>query len=597
MPRLPFLVRSAGLLSLALALAAGDAPPVAPQPTAPGTVKPPTTASSAKPDTQQAPPPDRTIRVADADGWWRPGKPFATEDPIQPFAGDPPTKAFQGKELAEFVDAYVGRIEEHYASQAPDGFISWLGAHAQLRRDFWLALSPLYDDVKAAMGVLDQLRAHDEKRTLACSHLAIAFAVVWDTPDAVRTSRLTGIWGVKASQFEPLPPLLECFDYFTVKPAAPLSFDPTQLAWPVLVHLVDYDVTAEESSWAAKACASYRTSIGSTYDKVPYDYTKLNREGSALGSREYSLQNLLQYGGVCGDRAHFTTRVAKSFGIPAMVCCGENRYGSLHAWAGNLVARNGRPQLDFSGRFDFDYYYTGDVFDPQTRTTVLDRTVAMVYDGLSQSYQKYSESMALSRAAAKLWATDRAAAILLARQAVDRDVYNPGAWNLLADAVEAGAITGKDAEKLVNRMLGDLAAHPDLTLACLGRFMDCLPKDKVDARQAVYEQALKLYAQRPDLQIKLRMAQCDELKAAKREPKALEVALLTVVANAKEGGLILPLTKQVVETAKGYAATNKGFKVDVVKAQLAKAAKEFPQQRGNEVSKSWLEFQSLTDGL
>lgn len=529
--------------------------------------------------------------------------PLAPRDPIAATDGTLPAKPFDAKALPLFLDAYAARVEAHHAAAAPEGLLPWLAANQQLRRDFWLALSPCFDDAPAAMAVLDTIRRHDPARAVRFAHLAIAFAVVWDSPDALTMSRYHGIWGIDPAQLQPVPALVACWDYFTLKPAAPLAFKPTDLAWPVLVHLVDFDVTPAEAEWAAKACATYRTDIGKSYDDVPYDYDKMAMKGSSkLGAKPYTLANLIVNGGVCGDRAHFTTRMAKAFGIPAMKCCGANRYGSLHAWAGWLVAKGGRPVLEFSGRFDFDFYYTGEVFDPQTRTCVLDRTVAMLYDGLSQSYQKYAESMALARAARQLWSDEavagsRAAAVVLARQAVDRNVYNPQAWDVLADAVAAGAVDGKESAKLANRMLSELGAHPDVTLACLGRLMESIPRAQVDQRQKLYEQAAKLYATRPDLQIRLRMTQCDELKAAGREPKALEVAVAAVVANAKEGGLILPLLTQVVETAKLYAATNKSFKVEVVKQQLDKAAKDFPQRRGTEVSASWLDFQRIVDGL
>jgi hypothetical protein len=145
----------------------------------------------------------------------------------------------------------------------------------------------------------------------------------------------------------------------------------------------------------------------------------------------------------------------------------------------------------------------------------------------------------------------------------------------------------------------DLAAHPDITIECLDDILTLFPADKVDARQGVYENAYRLYreAKRPDLQIQLRIRQSTELAAARREIDSLAKALETVVANSAEGSLILPLVTKVVEDSGRFRTTVKGFNVEFVKGELAKAAKDFPKKRGNEVSQAWTEFQRLAATL
>ncbi len=73
--------------------------------------------------------------------------------------------------------------------------------NAELRGDFWLALSPQFDDAKVAMAVLDDLHRHDAEAVKRFAHLAIALAVVWDHPDAIDTSRCTGIFAIDDAQF------------------------------------------------------------------------------------------------------------------------------------------------------------------------------------------------------------------------------------------------------------------------------------------------------------------------------------------------------------------------------------------------------------
>jgi hypothetical protein len=350
-------------------------------------------------------------------------------------------------------------------------------------------------------------------------------------------------------------------------------FKPQQLPWPLLVHLVDLDVSDADRDWALSSCAAFRRDIAALYPSVPYDNDKLAGNPPRLGTLPYSLPNLQKLGGVCGDQAHFTSRVSKCLGVPAMKVAGAGRYGSAmaHAWCGFLTVQKGRP--------------------------VLDRTVEMLDDGLSMSYEKYRDSQLLARAALKLIADKPRVSISLARQAVDKDTYNPVAWRVLTYHIAHGALSANESAKWSNRMFVDLAAHPDLTLECLPRLMAQLPESRVDERQKLYNAAMQLYAKRPDLQIRLRAMQCKELSDHGRQPQALELMLATATLNAKEGSLILPLVEQVVSTSKGFAATTPGFRLEVVKQQLAKLEEVFPSKRGNTVSPAFTQLQQLVDRL
>ncbi len=509
-------------------------------------------------------------------------------------------KGFDAKAMIAFTDAYVDAIEKHHAAALNDPLAAWLKSHAEIRRDFWLALSPQFDDAEQAIAVFDQLRKHDEKRVVQFAHLAIAIAVVYDTPDALVTSRLNYLWAVSDAQFSPLRPFIATFDYFSDKRnQARFTFKPDQLPWPILVHLVDFDIADSEIDWAWKNCDASRQDVGSLYQTVPYDNDKLGRKPPKLGSNSYVLENLRKFGGVCVDQAHFTTRVAKAFAIPSMKVAGEGRYGasSLHAWAGFLINAGGRAQLEFTGRYQGDYYYTGDIFDPQSRTMILDREVAMLYDGISLSYFKYRDSAALSRAALQLSGSDPATAMTLVRQAIERNTFNPNAWRLLAYGVSTNVINPKEGNLLVARLMKDLASHPDLTLECLQRFMAAIDKKDTASRQKIFRNAYALYAKRPDLQIRLRLLQCAELVTANQQPEALNIALQTCTDNAKEGSLILPLVEYVVKASKEFAATNPKFQLAIVRQALAKIENEFPQKRGTDVSAAYTKFTELVGTL
>ncbi len=507
-------------------------------------------------------------------------------------------KSIDTKTMNAFHNAYVDAIEKHHATSVPSALASWFKSHESIRKDFWLALSPQFDEAKSACAIMEDLRAHNAKAVEQFPHLAIAIAVVYDSEKAISESRMKYLWAVTPAQFAPVCSYIETFDYFANKAnQSRFAFKPDQLPWPILVHLVDFDISKEEIAWAWKNCSGSRKDIGELYQTVPYDHDKLARKATKLGSNPYTLENLRKLGGVCVDQAHFTSRVAKAFGIPSMKVAGENRYGGLHAWTGFLVNDKGRPQLDFTGRYLGDYYYTGDIYDPQTNTMILDREVAMLYDGISLSFFKYQDSMTLSRAAQKLLTSEPKTAMQVAEQAINRDTYNPDAWRVLANGVATGVIDQKQGNVLVARLMKDLVNHPDLTLDCLKKFMVAIPTENIAARQKIFNKAYGLYAKRPDLQIQLRLLQCEELVRAEKQTEALQISIETCTANAKEGGLILPLISYIVTLSKECVAKNPRFQLRLIKQALNNIETDFPQNRGNEVSKAYLSLKDYIKDL
>jgi hypothetical protein len=255
--------------------------------------------------------------------------PNGFSDPIEPPAEasiQAGAKDAEARRMKAFTDTYVERIEQWYLLKvaASADFTAWLAAHPDVRRDFWIALSPQFDDAANAVKVLDELRLHNSKAVERFTHLAIALAMVYDSPDALKTSRFNYLWAVSDDQFSPQRRHLEVFDYFTSpKVLAKLVFPPDQLPWPILIHLVDCDVADDEIDWAWKNCNESRKELGALYQTVPYDYEKLGRRTPRLGSNAYTLANLQSLGGVCVDQAHFTSRVAKCFGVPSMKVAGE----------------------------------------------------------------------------------------------------------------------------------------------------------------------------------------------------------------------------------------------------------------------------------
>ena len=542
--------------------------------------------------------PGRGRRQPPPGGWTDPVKPLGETDPA---ALAKPAPAVWKAVL----DGYVERIEEWATSAAkptPE-LLAFLKAHPELRREFWRAIDPRFDQVAAACRILDELRGRDEKKLLQFQHLAIALAVVYDSPEAAVSSRYNLLWAVQESQFGQTLTWQEIWAYFTdPRHQGMFQFKPDKLAWPLLTDLVDLDVGQGEIDWVRKEYGNARIDLQALYSQVPYDYQKLAMAGSRsrtistkLGTRPYTLANLRTYGGVCVDQAHFSSRVAKLFGVPSVKCRGEGRYGGIgHAWTGYLGAKNGAPQLLFTGRYQFDFYYLGTAFDPQTRTEMLDRDVELMYAGVSGGrYDAYSDAALLARAGRSLVGNEPALATTVAKEAVRRNPFVGEAWKVLLSAAPEAELA-----KTWQTLARTLAEHPDTVWAGLRIILDRLPAEP-KARQPLFEQCYATcgQAKRPDLQIQVRLLQTTELAAAKQDKEVITLAFETVRANVKEGTLIMPLVKQVVVLANRFAAENPGFRMGLVKDTFAKLEKDFPKSRGDEVAPAWTEWQELVRSL
>ncbi|MHC5078309.1 MAG: hypothetical protein ACYTHN_04785 [Planctomycetota bacterium] len=520
-----------------------------------------------------------------------------TKDPVPALAPDEVISLAEGISDAkcdEVIEGYVHRIEETYASRhkPPEGFIAWIRENPDLRKAFWLALSPDHDNIPAAMSILDDLRQRDAEKVAEFAHLSVALAVVWDTPRAIDISQRICIFAVKKAQFPKPIGYNKVFQYFTDSGRVKrFLFKPSKLVWPILVYVANFDVSEEEAAWALEKYESQKKSVGSTYAMVQYDTGKRDTSGrtTKLGDNPYTLPNLLKYGGVCGDQAHFCSRVAKCLGIPAMKASGLSRYGGAgHAFTCFFILKKNRPVLESTGRYYHDFYYTGNIFDPQTCQRVLERTVAMMLDGASLSYGKFILSQALTRIAYKIRSEYPPVALVLLKKAITSNYFCAPAWRLLMEFVKEGKVKPKEGLDWANIMLKYLPAHPDLTYECFGTFLGCIPHEEYKKRQSFYNRVAKVYEERPDLLLFLKESQGKECIDAGKEGDAVGVYISTCAENAKEGRLIMPLLKPAVEIL------NRNPKMlRRALPYLEKVAKKFPKRRGGSIAKAFQDVARL----
>ncbi len=485
----------------------------------------------------------------------------------------------------EYVDSFEKACVKEYSLNSD--FIEWLQKKKKLRETFWQAIAPQYDDIPRAVQILDQLRQESPDKVERFYHLATALALVWDSPGAISSSRYNCIWGYTDNQFPEILSFEEIFKIFTQK-RSKFLYSPSVTPWPFLIHVVNLDITKPEYQWATKKYYKRKKNIYITYKEVPYDTEKYTTGVSSFAG-DYTLPNILKNKGICGEQAHFSSRLAKSFAIPAMKISGKNRYGSHHAWTGYLTTKKGKLSLEFEGRYQSDMYYTGKVYDPQLRIYNLDRFLAMKFAGVAQSYSKFMTGSTLTKIA-QMWQSDSPkVSSQIVQYALRTNPLEREAWDLLLVYIENQEIPQKEALKWLNMMLESLTDHPDLTMDCLENFLKTI--DDFDKRQDYYNRVFRLYKDRPDLEIRLRLAQFQDLYAAGEYKKAIHAASETCLKNANEGSLVIPLIRKCVNLAKAKGLRN------YLKPRLKEIQAKFPKSRGGKTARSYQELQEMMGGI
>lgn len=408
--------------------------------------------------------------------------------------------------LREFA-RYFARLEEPTPRQAQ--VLQWLAAQPSLMQSLMMAISPS-DRPDKVLDLLISLRQGSEKDRLAdFPELVAALCVVWDAPARA------GAESENESKPEAAP-ALSLFRYYS-SARAPLRFDPKTLPSALLVYVVDNQAGPDEILWAGKRYAK-RGSIGSAFFDVTYDYGLYGGNDSRLKDQDYTLQNILRLGGICGDQAYFATQVARSIGVPATICTGTGAFeGTGHAWVGFLDSRGSRAAWNFEqGRYPENMYWKGRVIDPQTRQQITDADVALLAELQDASPRDRLGSEALCKLADLVPETNRSAVLM---QAVNLSCGNPRAWRALADMGARGKLSPESLRSLHDAVIKlALKRYPDFALAVLVRAYE----GRGTAQQVAMLGGLRgLFPNRPDLQADICIRQGDLYRREGRHREAL----------------------------------------------------------------------------
>jgi hypothetical protein len=477
-----------------------------------------------------------------------------------------------------------------------DDISKFLADNPDIRDTLFTAIDPDLDKVGAALKLFREVWKLDPAKLKTHPNLAVAVCVVWDDPKAVYDYR-----GHQLRTRSTLPGdeaktgWKENYEYLLAR-EGDLKGAVQHLPWEFLVYMVNNRTPAAERDWAVKNYLKKRAGIGGVYKEVEYDTEMLRTEqangvGKAeckLTGRDYTLENLRKFGGVCAQQADFAARVAKSLAVPAEYVSGEGNNGERHAWVMWVeVKAVNKEKVDFAlvseGRYSTDQYYVGQVEDPRSGRKLTDRDMerrlatvgvapqdARHADLLMRAYPAYRESKSLTP-------KQRAS---FAKRVLEVFQHSERAWKELAEVGKDGTtFDATEATTLANKAFTTFANFPDFSWQLFDPLLTA-QKDKTQ-RSAVYEKAVLKYEVlgRPDLACECRLKWAEYLTDAKEFKKAAEGLAQTISKFPDEGRYVPKVLDKLATVCGQYKDGTK---------KLAKFYLDFlplvPKTRGNEVT-------------
>lgn len=436
-------------------------------------------------------------------------------------------QAAEGRLTDDLIALYrayaVARVQERFADAVPPEFWPWLDSKQSVRDGLLAELDPERDD--RVLRSLDTLRRAYGKRLDTYHQLALAFAFVWGRAGSTGVRCHPRAAG-RAARLE----IGDAFGFYLQNERA-MSSPLRQTPWPLLVHVANNDLPMEQRRWVVRKYPRRSVrAFGKLYYDVPYDYAKLEGRPS-LGDRPYTLENILKYGGFCGDRTYFASRVLKSLGVPSMFDHGRGERGA-HAWVAWIAPHGKGYKLSSSGRFDYDRYYTGKIRDPLTGRAILDRDAELVAAAVGKSYRGYLDALIGCKVYGLFARDERDKGLGVLKDTVTRNAFCARAWRILADACVEGTLPQAQGEQMLEHMLTAFSKYPDLTAEVLGKILrarfatseENQPK-AIAGNLRTLDKAFKIYerARRPDLAVELRVLQGDYLASMGHPREALKV--------------------------------------------------------------------------
>lgn len=511
-------------------------------------------------------------------------------------------KLLNKKEYATIRTLFARQFEEQRAETLKPIFEGegadlgkWFDEHPDLRDEFYIAVAP-EDDLAKALGILVQLHKKFPRQLEDYFALAIATAVTWDNE--------AGIYDFSheckrthAKYPDNLLTAVENFQFF-IDTEKVMQGRAQFLPWEFLKHLINHRTARPEREWALQAYGGKREGFGKCYSQVPYDHEMLRTESKVckLDGQDYTLPNLLRFGGVCSQQGDFASRVGKSIGVPAEYVTGQGRFGGYHAWVMwvelKQVTKTGIVfSLESHGRYFDDNYYVGNIVDPQTGKEITDRQLELRLHAVGMNPLAYRQTNLIMSAYPVLreameWnANDE---IIFLNDVIEMSPGNEQAWQAVARLSRDGKIETA-SYRLMNVMFGKLFAtfgkFPDFTWTV---FDDLVTFQKNPRqRNKYFEQLVGMYeaAGRPDLSCEARILLSDYLVEEGKTKEVLAGLAFTIKKFPDEGQFV----PKLLDKLEAVAEKIKGSEPAVLQL-YQELIPLIPPKRGNDVSDYYLQM-------
>ncbi|MHA3772833.1 hypothetical protein ACXR0O_14970 [Verrucomicrobiota bacterium sgz303538] len=340
-------------------------------------------------------------------------------------------------------------------------FLTWLFTNPRAMQMLAATLKP-QDKSEQVLKIWRQCWMDNKEDPETYMALALAVAVVFDDPITVKPE----FYGYESSSTESAADeyktstnvdALERYRFFrNCAKRGALRVPLSEMEADELVWVVDSPVPNSELEWAQKHVNLSRRSWAKAYGMIRY------RMDKAAGGRQiydrYTLEQIEEEGGICGDQAYFAAQTAKANGIPAMVIGGEGDRGG-HAWFGYKAARN---EWNLTAGRYADNFAAGTSSDPQTHLSIKEHELHQLAAperrtggwATTERYLQLSDLL------------EKAKQPELSRIALDAGLRatpkHLGAWNRKLDVLVAAKVTSEEWQREIARMRTAFQKYPDI---------------------------------------------------------------------------------------------------------------------------------------
>jgi hypothetical protein len=234
-------------------------------------------------------------------------------------------KLFQRTAYKEVRAAFARRFETNHQADLKLAYgldyqeiSDWLAKNPDIKENLYTAILE-QDDVPKALALFKEIWKRHPDTLQKWSQLAIAVAVTWDQPRGIYDYRGHQL-RVQSNLTGEMVDALGNYKYIVdneKRMPQPVYLYP----WEFLVFVVNHRTPLPERQWAHTYFQTAKIKSKSWHKDVPYDFEIIKREidkdlsaaKPRLADKDYTLANILSYGGVCAHQADFACRTARAW--------------------------------------------------------------------------------------------------------------------------------------------------------------------------------------------------------------------------------------------------------------------------------------------